>query len=89
MAQWWLKVFFFCKPTFVIETFKHQKEIIKYFESKKLIFSLGVIKKLSKKKIESLILNVDENLGLINKMTKKSSKLIDNKGVERVLKIIF
>ena len=80
---------FFSKPTFVIETFKHQKEIIKYFKSKKLIFSLGVIKKLSKKKIESLILNVDKNLSQINKMTKKSSKLIDNKGVERVLKIIF
>ncbi len=79
---------FFSKPTFVIETFNHQKEIIQYFNSKKLIFSLGSIRKLSKKKIESLILNVDENLSYINKMTKKSFRLIDNKGVERVLKII-
>ncbi len=80
---------FFSKPTFVIETFNHQKEIIKYFNSEKLIFSLGNIKKLSKKRIESLILNINKNLSHMNKMTKKSSKLIDNKGVERVLKVIF
>ena len=40
---------FFSKPTYVVETFKHQKSIVEFFK-KKLIHFLGTIEEINNKK---------------------------------------
>lgn len=79
---------FFSKPTYVVQTFKHQKPIVDFFKNKKLIFFLGTIEKIDKKKIENFVNNINFKDKEINKITQRASKLIDGKGSLRVYKII-
>ena len=79
---------FFSKPTFVIETFRHQKSIIDFFKKKKIIHFLGTIEEIDKKKIQNFVDNLNQKNKEINKMTKKSYNIIDGKGILRVYKII-
>ena len=79
---------FFSKPTYVVETFKHQKSIVEFFRKKKLIHFLGTIEEINNKKIENFVKNLNSKNKEINRMTKKSYNIIDGKGSERVYKII-
>ncbi len=79
---------FFSKPTYVIETFKHQRSIVEFFKKKKLIHFLGTVEEINKKKIKNFVDNLNLKNKEINKMTKKSYNIIDGKGLLRVYKII-
>ncbi len=79
---------FFSKPTYVVETFKHQKSIVKFFRKKKLIHFLGTIEEINNKKIENFVNNLNSKNKEINRMTRKGYNVIDGKGSIRVYKII-
>ena len=79
---------FFSKPTYVVETFKHQKSIVEFFKKKKLIHFLGTVEEIDKKKIKNFVDNLNLKNKEINKMTKNSYNVIDGKGLIRVYKII-
>lgn len=70
------------KKTFVLETYKHQKKSIDFFEKKKLVIKIGVDNKLYKNKLLKG-LNKIQNID-----TSSKNKYIDGKALLRLKKII-
>lgn len=70
------------KKTFVLETYKHQKKSIDFFEKKKLVIKIGVDNKLYKNKL-LMGLNKIQNIN-----TSSKNKYIDGKALLRLKKII-
>ena len=76
--------------TYVIKNYEHQKFAINFFKKNKNINYLGSLNSINNSKIfKKKIDNFFNNKELYNSTFEKNTKIIDGKGIKRVIKILW
>ena len=76
-------------PSIVICAEKHEVEAAKLIQKKGIAINLGYNPILNEEKISDTVLTLLDNFKLRKKLTMKSRKVIDTKGIERISNLIL
>ncbi len=75
-------------PSIIIARFEHQSELMKEFEKKEAALNLGFGSKVDEKAIVEAVEKLLKDDALRKEMSKRGKKLVDGRGVERIISAI-